>query len=65
MTNVRNLKEKGNITYGELANQLGEINPEEIEKVFDSMEELGVSILKDEDLLEPDEEQLKMQMLQK
>ena len=53
-------KEKGNnITYGELAEQLGEANPEEIDKVFDTMEEMGISILKDEDLLEPDEEDLK------
>ena len=56
---VKAAKEKGNITYGELATQLGEVNPEEIEKVFDTMEEMGISILKDEDLLEPDEEDLK------
>ena len=56
---VKTAKEKGNITYGELATQLGEVNPEEIEKVFDTMEEMGISILKDEDLLEPDEEDLK------
>ena len=56
---VKTAKEKGNITYGELAAQLGEVNPEEIDKVFDTMEEMGISILKDEDLLEPDEEDLK------
>ena len=55
---LKDAKEKGNITYGQLAAELGDINPEEIEKVFDSFEELGVSILKDDDLLEPDEEQL-------
>ena len=48
-------KEKGNITYGELAAELGEVNPEQIEKVFDAFEELGVSVLKDDvDFLEPD-----------
>ena len=55
---LKEAKEKGNITYGELAAQLGDINAEEIEKVFDSFEELGVSVLKDDDLLEPDIEQL-------
>ena len=48
-------KEKGNITYGELAAELGEVNPEQIEKVFDAFEELGVNVLKDDaDFLEPD-----------
>ena len=46
---LKEAKEKGNITYGELAAQLGDINAEEIEKVFDSFEELGVSVLKDDD----------------
>ena len=54
---LKKAKEKGNITYGELANQLGEINPEQIDKVFDVMEEMGVDVLKD-DLVEPDEEDL-------
>ena len=56
---VNKAKEKGNITYGELAAELGEVNPEEIEKVFDTFEELGVNISKDDDLLEPDEDDLK------
>ena len=48
-------KDIGNITYGELAAELGEVNPEQIEKVFDAFEELGVSVLKDDvDFLEPD-----------
>ncbi len=56
---LKSAKEKGKITYGELAAQLGEINPEEIDKVYDAFEELGVNILKDEDdLLEPDIEDL-------
>lgn len=56
---VNRAKEKGNITYGELATQLGEVNPEALDKVFDTFEELGVSISKDDDLLEPDEEDLR------
>ena len=35
-------KEKGQITYGELANELVDANPEQIDKVFDAFEELGV-----------------------
>ncbi len=56
---VNKAKEKGNITYGELAAELGEVNPEELDRVFDTFEELGVSIAKDDDLLEPDEDDLK------
>jgi len=53
---LNNAKAKGNITYGELATQLGEVGPEEIDKVFEAFEELGVNVLKDDDdeLLEPD-----------
>ncbi len=52
-------KEKGKITYGELAAELGEINPEQIDKVFDAFEELGVNVLKDDDdLLEPNVDDL-------
>lgn len=56
---VNRAKEKGNITYGELAAELGEVNPEELDKVFDTFEELGVNISRDEDLLEPDEDDLR------
>lgn len=56
---IKKAKEKGNITYGELATQLGDINPEQIDKVFDAMEEMGVDVLKDgDDLDEPDLEDL-------
>ena len=54
---LKKAKEKGQITYGELASQLGDINPEQIDKVFDVFEELGVDVLKDE-LEEPDIEDL-------
>ena len=57
---IKDVKESGKITYGELAAQLGEAGPEEIDKVFDAFEEMGVNILKEdeEDLLEPDPEDL-------
>jgi len=55
---VAKAKEKGQITYGELATQLGEINPEQIDKVFDAFEEIGVDVLKDDLDEEPDIEDL-------
>ena len=55
---IKKAKEKGNITYGELATELGEVNPEQIDKVFDAMEEMGVDVLKDDDIEEPDLEDL-------
>ena len=55
---VAKAKEKGQITYGELATQLGEINPEQIDKVFDAFEEIGVDVLKDDLDDEPDIEDL-------
>ena len=56
---LKNAKEKGNITYGELAAELGEATPEDIDKVYDAFEEMGINILKDEDdLLEPDVDEL-------
>lgn len=54
---IKKVKEKGNITYGELATQLGEINPEQIDKVFDVMEKMGVEAIND-DIEEPDIEDL-------
>ena len=57
---LRLAKQNGKITYGELAHQLEDTNPEQIDKVFDAFEDLGVDILKeDEDLdIEPDVEDL-------
>ncbi len=53
-------KKQGTITYGELANELDDINPEQIDKVFDTFEELGVDILSEDiDEEEPDLEDLK------
>ena len=50
---LQKAKEKGEITYGELATELGDINPDQIDKVFDAFEEFGVDVLKD-DIDEPD-----------
>ncbi|MEE1389893.1 MAG: RNA polymerase sigma factor RpoD [Clostridia bacterium] len=55
---VEKAKEKGKITYGELATELGDINPEQIDKVFDAFEEMGVDVLKDDFDEEPDVEEL-------
>ena len=55
---VEKAKEKGEITYGELATELGDINPEQIDKVFDAFEEMGVDVLKDDFDEEPDVEEL-------
>ena len=56
---LQKVKDKGEITYGELAMRLGEVNPEQIDKVFDMLEELGVNVLRDDDLEEePDIEDL-------
>ncbi len=49
-------KAKGSITYGELASELEDVNPEEIDKVFDAFEEIGGDLLKEDDFedIEPD-----------
>ncbi|MBR3512607.1 MAG: RNA polymerase sigma factor RpoD [Clostridia bacterium] len=53
-------KEKGNVTYSELASELADASPEQIEKIFDAFEELGVNVGRDDvdDLFEPDIEDL-------
>ena len=56
---IKKVKENGKITYGDLASELDNINQEQIEKVFDEMEEMGVDILKDEFEDEPNAEDLK------
>ena len=47
-TILEKAKNKGSITYGELASELDDVNPEQIDKVFDAFEELGVDILRDD-----------------
>ena len=56
---VKKAKENGKMTYGELAKELENTNPEQIDKVFDAFEEMGVSLLSDDFEEEPDIEDLK------
>ena len=56
---LKKAKEKGQITYGDLASELDDVNPEQIDKVFDAFEELGVDLLSDDIEEEPDIEDLK------
>ena len=51
-------KAKGKITYGDLAKELDDANPEQIDKVFDAFEKMGVSLNDDLDE-EPDIDDLK------
>ncbi len=53
---IEKAKENGKITYGELATELDDTNPEEIDKVFDAFENLGVDL--NDDIDEPDVEDL-------
>ena len=56
---LKKAKEKGTITYGDLALELDDVNPDQIDKVFDAFEELGVDLLSDDGDEEPDIEDLK------
>ena len=56
---LKKAKEKGKITYGDLATELDDVNPEQMDKVFDAFEELGVNILNDDLDEEPDFDDLK------
>ena len=47
------------MTYEELAKELEDTNPEQIDKVFDAFEEMGVNLLNDDFEEEPDIEDLK------
>ncbi len=58
-TIIKKAKEKGQLTYGDLASELDNVNPDQIEKVFDAMEEMGVDVLKDDFETEPDEDDLR------
>ena len=55
---IKKAKEKGKITYGELATELDDATPNQMEKVFDAMEKMGVDLLSDDFDQEPDEEDL-------
>ena len=56
---VKKAKSKGKMTYGELASELDDVPPDQIDKVFDAFEEMGVDILGDSfDDAEPNLEDL-------
>ena len=55
---LKKAKEQGTITYGDLAKELDDVNPDQIDKVFDAFEELGVNLLSDDMEEEPDIEDL-------
>ena len=54
---LKKAKEKGKMTYGELATELDDANPAQMEKIFDAMEKMGLDI-NDDFEEEPDEEDL-------
>ena len=57
---LKKAKEQGKITYGDLAKELDDVNPDQIDQVVDAFEEMGVNLLSDDiDDEEPDIEDLK------
>ncbi len=56
---LKKAKEKGQITYGDLATELDDVDPSQIDQVFDAFEELGVDLLAEDLEEEPDIEDLK------
>ena len=56
---LKKAREQGKITYGDLATELDDVNPDQIDKVFDAFEQMGVDLLSDDIDQEPDIEDLK------
>ena len=56
---IKEAKENGKMTYGDLATKLNDVNPEEMDSVFDAFEEIGVDLLPDDFEEEPYLEDLK------
>lgn len=56
---LKKAKEQGKITYADLAKELDDVNPDQIDKVFDAFEEMGVNLLSDDMEEEPDIDDLK------
>ena len=56
---IKEAKENGKMTYGDLATKLNDVNPEEMDSVFDAFEEIGVDLLPDDFEEEPNLEDLK------
>lgn len=56
---IKEAKQKGNITYGELAMQLSNADTDQIDQVFSAFENMGVDVLKEDiEDIEPDAEDL-------
>ena len=51
-------KEGNNITYGQIAEELGDINPEEMEDILNQLEKYGIDLLKGQSSGESVEEEL-------
>ena len=56
---LKKAKEQGKITYADLAKELDDVNPDQIDKVFDAFEEMGVNLLSDDMEEEPNIDDLK------
>ena len=56
---IKEAKENGKMTYRQIATKLNDVNPEEMDSVFDAFEEIGVDLLPDDFEEEPDLEDLK------
>ena len=56
---IKDAKQKGSMTYADLAEKLNNINPEKIDSIFDEIEKDGINLLPDDFDEEPDIEDLK------
>lgn len=56
---IEEAKQKGKMTYADLATKLNDVNPEKLDTVFDEFEKVGVDLLPDDFEEEPDIEDLK------
>ena len=56
---IEEAKQKGKMTYADLATKLNDVNPEKLDSVFDEFEKVGVELTPDEFDEEPDIEDLK------
>ena len=56
---IEDVKTKGKITYGEVASKLGNASADQIDEVFNALENSGIDVLKDDiEDIEPDAEDL-------
>lgn len=56
---ISDVKSKGKITYGELASKIGNATAEQIDEIFNALENSGIDVLKDDmEDIEPNAEDL-------